>query len=372
MRVAAIETFAVALPFREPYIAANGVLEAREMLVLRLRSDDGVCGHGDAVPLGLRGGPGLAAVGADLDQLCAPVLAGSEIELDLPAAEAGAAVRSLLAECAAAGAHGPALAAVDAALLDLVGRSLELPAWALLGAESATAVECNGTLGGGAVADVAAAAAELAERGFATLKVKAGTGGDAERLGAVREAAGAEVALRVDANGAWNVEQAVAALSALAAVGLELAEQPCAEAPELAAVRARCAVPIVADESVATRADADHCVELGACDAATLKLAKVGGPHVALALAADLPCYLSSALDSALGIAAAVHTAQALPTTGFAAGRAHGLATAPLFADDIADTAAFAGPTIAPPDGPGLGVEVDDAALERLRIEVVG
>lgn len=369
MRIETIETFPVALPFREPYVAANGVLERREMLILRL-GGDGSHGHGDAVPLALRGGPGLAAVLADVEELCAPVLSGREVDPDLDPVQAGAAIRSLLAECAAAGAHGPALAAVDAALLDFVGRARDLPAWSLLGATDAAPVTCNGSLGGGPANAVAAAAADLAERGFATLKVKAGTGGDRERLGAVREAAGADVALRVDANGAWSVDQAVEELEALAAVGLELAEQPCAGAHGLAAVRARSTVPIVADESVATRADADHCVELGACDAATLKLAKVGGPHVALALAADLPCYLSSALDSAIGIAAALHTAQALPSTGFAAGRAHGLATASLFADDVADAAPLQGPTIAPPDGPGLGVEVSDAALERLRIEV--
>jgi len=370
VRIEAIETFPVALPFREPYIAANGVLERREMVILRLRATGGVSGHGDAVPLALRGGPGLAAVLTDLERRCAPVLAGATIDLAGAPADSGAAIRSLLGECAAAGAHGPALAAVDAALLDLVGRARELPAWSLLGARGAVAVVCNGTLGGGAADAVGSEAAELAGRGFATLKVKAGTGDDEGRLGAVRAAAGPEVALRVDANGSWSVAEAVAKLEALATVGLELAEQPCADARGLAAVRARCEVPIVADESVATRADADHCVELGACDAATLKLAKVGGPHVALALAADLPCYLSSALDSALGVAAAVHTAQALPTRGFAAGRAHGLATAPLFADNVADAAAFAGPTIAPPDRSGLGVEVSEAALERLRIEV--
>lgn len=372
MRIAAIETFPVALPFREPYVAANGTLRAREMLILRLRSDDGVDGHGDAVPLALRGGAGLASVAADLEERCAPVLGAAEVDVDRPPAETGASIREVLADCAAAGAHGPALAAVDAALLDLVGRALDVPAWALLGAAETGAVECNGTLGGGGAEEVSAAASAHAERGFGTLKVKVGTGGDEERLRAVREAAGGDIALRVDANGSWRVDEALTALGALTEVDLELAEQPCASARELAAVRARCAVPIVADESVATRADADHCVELGACDAATLKLAKVGGPHVALALAADLPCYLSSALDSALGIAAAVHTAQALPASGFAAGLAHGLATAPLFADDIADTAAFTGPTIVPPDGPGLGVKVDDDALRRLRIEVRG
>ena len=83
---------------------------------------------------------------------------------------------------------------------------------------------------------------------------------------------------------------------------------------------------------------------------------------------AAVPAYLSSALDSALGIAAAAHTAQAMRRRGFAAGRAHGLATSPLFADNLADDGYLSGPEIEVGDTPGLGVDVDPEAIERLRL----
>jgi O-succinylbenzoate synthase len=227
-------------------------------------------------------------------------------------------------------------------------------------------VHCNGTLGGGDPASVATGAADLAAAGFRTLKVKVGTGSDRERLAAVREAVGPGVALRIDANGAWDVERAVAEITAIdAAVGLELAEQPCQSLAELTALRERVNVPIVADESVSSLAEAQEARSL---DAATLKLAKVGGPREALRIAAALPCYLSSALDSPLGIAAAVHTAQALPGEGFVAGLAHGLATSSLFADNVAADEHLHGPEIEAPTAPGLGVEVDRDAVERLAI----
>ncbi len=85
-------------------------------------------------------------------------------------------------------------------------------------------------------------------------------------------------------------------------------------------------------------------------------------------IAGRAPAYLSSALDSPLGIAAAAHTAQALPAGGFAAGLAHGLATSDLFADNLADTGELEGPAIELHAVPGLGVEIDEVALERLRI----
>ena len=369
MRVHAVETFPVGLPFREPYIAANGTLEAREMLLLRLSSGD-LEGWGDAVPLSLRGGADMARVASDLELTCAPILIDVELDQIRPPAEAGAAIRSVLADCTAAGASFPAVAAVDIALLDLLGKSYGLPAWALLGAARSEPVACNGTVGAGPSAAVAADAAELVAQGFTAIKVKVGTGEDRERLEAVRAACGERVALRIDANGAWDLQRAVAELEGLASVGLELAEQPCAEVEDLAALREFSETPIVADESVATAEDARRAGELGACDAATLKLAKVGGPHAAIALAELVPSYLSSALDSPLGIAAALHTAQALPARGFAAGRPHGLSTSDLFADNVASVDTLSGPQIAVPAGSGLGVEVDEPAIERLRIEV--
>lgn len=360
MRIRSIETFSVGLPFKRRYVTAAGALERREMAILRLRSDAGATGHGDAVPLSLRGGPALAEVVADLEGPCRQALLSAEID--------GAdGVARVLGACAAAGAGPQALAATDAALLDLLGRELEVPAWRLLGADSSRSVRCNGTIGADDPGPAARRARELAAAGFESIKVKVGTKTDFERVEAVRHGCGDRVALRVDANGAWSEEEAAEALAVLAGAGLELAEQPCATAEETARLRPRTRVPLVLDESVATAADADRAERLGACDAVTLKLAKVGGIHAAIRVAARVPAYLSSALDSPIGIAAAAHAAQVLPARGFAAGLAHGLATSGLFADNVARDEGMLGPEIVP-GGPGLGVEIDDDALERLSL----
>lgn len=358
MRISGYETFPISLPFRDPYITANGTIGSREMAVLRISADGDSVGYGDAVPMALRGGPGLERVVADLERAGAAVLIGAELDC-------ASGIRALVATCANLDIGPAALAAIDVALLDLLGRATGVPVWRILGAGRTVPVECNGTLGGGEPDAVAADAVELAGRGFRTLKIKVGIGDDRGRVAAVRGAVGPDVALRIDANGAWPVTQAREELQEMSAAGgLELAEQPCASLEELAELRALSDVAIVADESVATAADATRAVALGACDAATLKLAKIGGPHAALTIAGVIPAYLSSALDSAIGIAAAAHTALALPPAGFA----HGLATSSLFADDVVAGGRFGGPLLDPGSSPGLGVEVDAAALERLAI----
>ncbi len=361
MRVASLDTVAIALPFRELYLTSTGSLDRREMLIVRVKGSDGQTGHGDAVPLSLRGGGSLAEVQAELEEICAPIAAGSEIE-DV------AGISSLVDACAAAGAGHQSVSGFEMALLDLLGRARNAPVCALLGASETKAIDCNGTLGADEPGRAGAIAADLVASGFRTLKVKVGTGDDLGRLRAVREASGPATSLRIDANGAWSVERAAEMLAELESAGLELAEQPCATVPELAELRRHVVVPIVADESAATAEEAVAVFERGACDAVTIKLAKVGGIGAAMRIAASVPAYLSSALDSPLGIAAAVHAAQALPARGFATELAHGLATSGLFADNVADDEPFGGPRIEPPTGPGLGVEIDWAAVERLRI----
>lgn len=364
MHITSLEAFPIALPFREPYITAGGTIERREMIVVRITAEGEVSGHGDAVPMSLRGGPGMRQVLDALEGECAGILGGATVE-------GSTDIRTLVSACAEAGAPAGALDALDTALIDLLGRGTDTPAWKLLGAEDGTPVPCNGTLGGGEPSAVGAAAGELASQGFRTLKVKVGTGRDRERVEAVREAAGPDVALRIDANGAWCLSRAQRELREIDdSVGLELAEQPCESLAELSALHASTRVPIVADESVASAEEAEQALRLDACDAVTLKLAKVGGPHAAIAVARLTPAYLSSALDSAIGIAAAAHTALALPTEGFAAGLAHGLATSRLFSDDVASAEGLGGPTLHPRSSPGLGVEVDPEALERLAIDV--
>ena len=174
--------------------------------------------------------------------------------------------------------------------------------------------------------------------GVTTAKVKVAEPGqvladDVARVNAVRAVV---PTVRVDANGGWSVEQAVAAAAALTADGpLEYLEQPCATVDELAQVRLRVDVPVAADESIRKAADPLAVVRAGAADIAVLKVAPLGGVAALLDIAAhiDVPVVISSALDSAVGIAAGLTAAAALPALDYACG----LGTGRLFVDDVAD-----------------------------------
>jgi o-succinylbenzoate synthase len=351
VRIASVEVIPYALPFSEPYVTARGRLERREMVLLRLRSEDGLTGLGEAVPLSLRGGATLARVVGELELL------GELTELDEAALGAGVANLSAPARCAAL-----------TALMDLRGRA----AWtgAPVGREAAP-VRCNATLVAGAPEAVAADALRWADAGFSTFKLKLGVGDDVGQTRAVREALGPEARIRVDANAAWDVATAIRTLAVLEPLDVELAEQPVATLAAAAEVAAATSIPIAGDESVESRADAERAVATGACDLAGVKLSKVGGPEEAIAIAEVLPSYLSSALDGPVGIAAAAQVAQTLressPPGG--PGLAHGLATQRLFAETVASVECeLRGDLLHPPPGPGLGVEIDERALDLHRL----
>jgi O-succinylbenzoate synthase len=152
---------------------------------------------------------------------------------------------------------------------------------------------------------------------------------------------------------------------------IEFVEQPVATLEEMAEVASATSIPIAADESVESRADAERALAMGACSLAGVKLSKVGGPEAAIGVAEVLPSYLSSALDGPVGIAAAAQVAQTLRE---AAGKdaldlAHGLATQRLFASTVASVECeLRDGMLHPPPGPGLGVEINEAALRAHRI----
>jgi L-alanine-DL-glutamate epimerase-like enolase superfamily enzyme len=348
-RIEAFEVVPFSLRFKEPYVTARGRLEERQLALLRLRADD-VEGVGEAAPLVLRGGTALALILEELDALWRPHLVGEPLSGDPEDHVRGVAEFS-----------PEARDAVKMALFDLVGRLSDVPVWRLLGATKARPVRCNATLSAGAPEDVARRARAWAADGFHTFKLKVGMDGDVEQVHATRDAVGPDAQIRVDANGCWSVDDAVNRLRAMAP--LELAEQPVASLEELAVLRRRTDVRLSVDESVVTIEDAEAAAPL--CDAATLKLAKVGGPRAVLRIAERIPVYLSSALDGPLGIAAAGHVAQAIADSGFA----HGLATSRLFADSIAvrECTIVDGSLHLPP-GPGLGVAIDEDAVAERRI----
>ncbi len=177
--------------------------------------------------------------------------------------------------------------------------------------------------------------------GCRTAKVKVAEPGQSVadeigRLEAVRDALGPDGRIRVDANAAWDVDTAVARIGELDRVGLEYVEQPCATLEELIALRRRIDVRVAADEVVRRAADPLHVDLREACDVVVLKVQPLGGVRAALRVAEahGLPCVVSSALESSVGIAAGVALAAALPELPFACG----LATVALFTADVSST----------------------------------
>jgi O-succinylbenzoate synthase len=199
--------------------------------------------------------------------------------------------------------------------------------------------------------------------GASTAKVKVAERGqtladDVARVEAVRDVLGRDGRVRVDANGGWSVDDAVAAVRALDAAGtLEYVEQPCASVEELALVRRRVDVPVAADESIRRAADPYRVRDLEAADVAVLKVQPLGGVRACLRVAEEigLPVVVSSAVESSVGLAAGVALAAALPELPYACG----LGTTSLLGGDVTSTPLDA------VDGwlPVRPVEVDEAAL---------
>lgn len=341
----AVEVIPYALPFRETYRAAPGSIRERELVLLSIRDENGLEGLGEAVPLSLRGGAGLQTV--------------------VDALEVWASRKSTVAPLPDG---GPERCAVATALADLEAKRLGVPLWEVLGGGvPPSPVRCNGTIGAGPVAEVSGRAGELAAGGFKRIKLKVGLPGDVDLVEAVRNSVGSDVLLRLDANGAWSPTEAIAFLETVGPGSIELLEQPAPDLEGLAQVRTSVGVAVVADESVASPDQALEAARLGACDAATVKISKVGGLDGTLG--GHIPTYLSSALDGPVGIAAAGHLASTMAVEGPTGPVFHGLATGDLFDGTIAAVEArLEGDRLVLPEGPGLGVELDRAALERFRL----
>ena len=198
-------------------------------------------------------------------------------------------------------------------------------------------------------------------RAYPAVKVKVRTAADASRVAAVRDAVGPTVAVRVDANGAWDVDTAVHMIGMLARHDLEYVEQPVASIDDLARVRRAVSVPIAADECIRNVDDARQSRRLGAADLVVLKQQPLGGVRAALdvAEAAGVPAVVSSMMETSVGIAAGVALAAALPELRYACG----LATAASLGGDVTRE------TLVPCDGalPVRSVHPDPELLARYR-----
>lgn len=358
MNVAAVRVIPVRLRFARPMRTAQGDFTERASVLLELRDADGVAGYGEAAPWPGFGTESVDAAEASL-RAAERMLAGASLQSgDWPAEfehhfagrpAARAALQGALLDLEARRAGRPLSVHLAALAGPTYGAPLSrVPVSALLTAHDPDALFSE--------AEIARAA------GYRAVKIKLGSGlvaSDVASLRAVRDGVGPSVRLRGDANGAWSVRDALAALEAFAPFDVEYIEQPVAahDIDGLAELRRRAAVKVAADESVASEDGMLRLLAAGAADVVVLKPATLGGAGRALALAsrarqAGMRVVFTHAFESAVGARHVLHCAAAW---GDAEG-VHGLATGGLFETDVAEPPGSQGGYVAVPAGAGLGV----------------
>lgn len=397
-RIVSMRADRVSVPFRRPFPTGAGMWVERDAWLVRVIDDDGRTGFGEAV-LEPADGETAATVLRLLIREAVESAATGRLPTGHELEEHGRPGRSLRA-------------ALDAALDDLASE----PAPTLL---HGGGVGVNATLPALGPSASAEAARQAVAAGFRTLKLKVGAERETEtlteRVGAVRSAVGPDVRLRLDANGAWDMETAAKRLAGVARFEPEYVEQPLGDDDPalLATLRRRARVPVAADESVASARAARALLDADAVDVLVVKPSRVGGPVVVAeiaAMAADrgVPVVVSTLFETGIGIAAALRQAAMLPGVrgssnmagatdasgaGDPGGPDHGLATAGLLEHDLladglpVDDGRMWLPAVdAADDGPtgsgasdagargaratgGLGVTPDERAIQRYRVE---
>ena len=350
MRITGLRAWPVTMRLEEPYAIAYDTLAATTNVFVALATDGPITGYGCAAPDEHVTGETPETVLKALSSVAEPVLRGAD---PLRAA-------LLLEELRVAAANVPAaLAAIDMALADILGKQAGVPVWKLLGGYR-DRIRTSVTIGILPEAETVALARHWAGRGFSALKLKGGLDAeaDAARVCKVREAVGGGVSLRFDANQGYTVEQALRFAERARVARLEMLEQPTPQAqPELLGQVARnTAVPIMADESLLSLADAYRLARDGLVGMFNVKLVKVGGiaeglKISAVARAAGIEVMAGCMDESALGIAAGLHFALADSQVRYADLDGH----LGLQGDPAAGAVLLRDGTLFPTELPGLG-----------------
>ena len=288
MKITQVRLGRISTPLRVPFKTALRTVNSVEDVIVELHTDTGAVGYGEAPPTGVITGDTTGAILGAIQDHIAPAILGRDLDEfeDLTAAVQKALVHNTSAK-----------AAVDMALWDLLGQKYNAPVYRMLGGARKNIVT-DITISVNPPEEMARDARTAIARGYDCLKVKVGIDPelDVARLAAVREAVGKDVCIRIDANQAWNAKQAVRILNQMQDKGLdiEFVEQPvpAADLEGMQYVTRHADVPVLADESVFSPADALKIMQTGAADLVNIKLMKCGGITNALRIAAAADVFL--------------------------------------------------------------------------------
>ena len=364
MLVTAVEAIPYAVPYRKAARFASGAVERADNVLVRVHTDAGLIGHAEAQPRPYTYGDTQAAIVAAVREHLGPAVLGLD----------PLAVERAHRRWAWLGANQVAKAALDVALHDLAGQALEQPCRVLLGGYARDIAVAH-MVGLDEPAAMAAEAVEVRERlGVTAFKVKVGRDPavDVAACRAIREAL-PDAALSVDANRGWSLAQALRAGAALQELGVRAIEEPVAVEDRRARRRLadRWDVPLQGDESCVSLDHTARALEEGAVGAVSIKVARTGFTEskriLGLCLGHHMPVVVGSQYEGTAGALASAAFAAAHAATGDAPAE---LANALDLADDlVCEPLAIRDGRFAPPDRPGLGIEVDEDKLDHYRLE---
>lgn len=310
MKITEVRLGTISVPLRVPFKTALRSVSSVEDIIVEIHTDTGHVGYGEAPPTGaITGDTTGAIVGALRDHIIKTIVGRDVDDFE----NLLQAVNKCIVK------NTSAKAAVDMALYDLYGQLYKIPVYKLLGG-GRKGITTDITISVNDPEEMAKDTLNAVARGYDTIKVKVGINPelDLARLLAVRQAAGPDRRLRIDANQAWTPKQAVRLLNQMQEKGLdiELVEQPVPahDFDGLKFVTERSYVPVMADESVFSPADALKIMQMGAADLINIKLMKCGGLYNALKIASaaelyGVECMIGCMLEAKISVNAAVHLA---------------------------------------------------------------
>lgn len=362
MIISGIGWHGYSLPFRKRYVSADSSASTRFGLLIFVRTSEGITGIGEASPVGVGSLAEVDGIVSALRKIAPRLL--NHID---------AAERFIIEGLPPALSFG-----LETALRDIRGQSVGVPLTALFGGRPSK-LAVNAIIISELPEQAASEAGDAVESGFNCVKLKVGSGTlehEEEMVAAVRRAVGPDMQIRLDANQAWSVEQAIEAIRCFSRYDIEYVEQPVAasDIAGMAKVRRAVSVPLAADESLGSIVDLHNILEAGAADVFIIKAARLGGFRKSLRIANEAaerghPVVVTTSLESGIGIAASVHLAAAIPSQT----KAHGLATGLLLEDDLLSVRwAPADGFLQTPTGPGLGVKVNAASLKKYSSGIIG
>jgi muconate cycloisomerase len=370
LKIIRIEPIPISVPLKKGMTAktAHGEHAVSPYVLVRVHTDAGIMGLGEATISGLWSGETQAGTVAAIRDYLAPVLIGRDPR-DITAARRAMDFMIKL--------NPFTKSAVEMALWDIAGKAAGLPVYQLLGGKVRDRVRIKLVVWARDVAGSRAMAEAHLKLGVTCVKVKVGLDPETDiaRVRAVREVAGPSIPVTIDANCGWTIQQARYCLNQLRDVNLLLAEQPipAGDPVALAELRRDCGTPIMADESIFTLQDAWQLTTHRAADILSVYPGKHGGiagtaEIIAVAKAAGIRCTIGSNLELGIGTAAMLHVAAAFPEVDCETFPADTIG--PFYHDgEIITQPLNLGPPAAEiPTGPGLGVELDEAALNRFRV----